>query len=487
MNNKGGEDRTMARIQSVEKSRFINQNIEIYTKNKVGQYSKFLERNPIFVTYYHICNTLSRTDVGTGGIEDEIGPNSPVRFNKITQFPLYNIPEIKPDIVWDETGYDIDLDLNDITLLPGTIKPTPGDYFLLDFPGIKQYLFRVNNFRYNTIQSNDYYTLDCDIKDIGTDLEDKRLRSNIVDEYITVFDNIGTQDRCFVKSSDMSYLNSIVDLYYKLRDYYKNTFYRNDVNTFTCQIGYNEGLPMWICDPYLENFINKARIYYDENVEDTIILTVNNLMDSKFELNFSKSLFDALLKKSTEMLVPYPYVYYTLNEKRFSTFAFSGLMSMIPNLLMRKTPIQGADDSLTVDSETGEIIRHGDPTDPFYKEEIDGVRVDNVNLAGAENSYNIPWYSIYNTEKWIPTWTCKSAYFGFDFIKSILDGEIGTNDYCELIIFNYLNNIAMQYDRKEIIDHLDEDLHTFYFLPMVIYVLGQMYQQYFKKDNAFEL
>ena len=113
-------------------------------------------------------------------------------------------------------------------------------------------------------------------------------------------------------------------------------------------------------------------------------------------------------------------------------------------------------------------MKYLDPTDPDYKTEIDGMYVDNVDLADQQGIYNIPWYSIYNTEKWIPTWTCKSAYFGFDFIKSILDGEIGTNDYCELIIFNYLNNISMEYDRKEIIDHLDENLHNYYFLPMII-------------------
>ena len=477
----------MARIQSVEKSKFINQNIEIYSQNKVGQYSKFLDKNPIFVTYYHICNTLTRTDVGTGGIEDELGPKSPVKYNKILQFPMYNIPEIKPDIVWDETGYDIDLDLSDIVILPNTIKPTPGDYFLLDFPGIKQYLFRVNNFRYNTIQSNDFYTLDCDIKDIGTDLEEKRLKTNIIDEYQTVFDNIGTQDKCFVKSSDISYLNSIVDLYYKLRDYYRAAFYKNDLNTFTCPIGYNEGTMLWVCDPFLECFINKSHIYYDENVEDTIILTINNLMDDKFNLDFSRTLYDAVLKKSTEMLCRYPYVYYTFNDKRFSTFAFSDYPSMKANLLMRKTPMVGADDSFEYDEETGRIIKHGDPTDPDYKTEIDGIYVDNVDVADQQGIYNIPWYSIYNTDKWIPTWTCKSAYFNFNFIKSILDGKLATNDYCELIIFNYLNNISMEYDRKEIIDHLDENLHNYYFLPMIIYILGQLYQNYFKKDKIFGL
>ena len=85
------------------------------------------------------------------------------------------------------------------------------------------------------------------------------------------------------------------------------------------------------------------------------------------------------------------------------------------------------------------------------------------------------------------TWICLSAYFNFKFIAAILDGKLETNDYCELIIFNYLNNISMEYDRKEIIDHLEENLHNYYFLPMIIYILGQLYQNYFKKDKVFEL
>ena len=191
----------MARIQSVEKSKFINQNIDIYSQNKIGQYSKFLDKNPIFVTYYHICNTLTRTDVGTGGIEVELGPRSPIKFNKILQFPLYNIPEIKPDIVWDETGYDIEMDLSDITVLPNTIKPTPGDYFLLDFPGIKQYPFRVNSFRYTTIQSNDFYMLSADLRHSGDNCCNE-IEKLVVESYHCVFENIGTQDNCFIKLDD---------------------------------------------------------------------------------------------------------------------------------------------------------------------------------------------------------------------------------------------------------------------------------------------
>lgn len=567
----------MAKIQNVEKAQFIENTIGIYAKNKVGQYSRFLDKNPIFTTYYHIAAPLSRTDVGTGGIESELGPRSPIRFNKILQFPMYNIPELKPDIVFDETGYDIEMDLSDITILPNTIKPVPGDYFIVSLPGTKEYLFRVNEFRYNTIQSNDFYTLSCDIKDIGVDLEGKReMQGQIVGEYQTVFDNIGTEDRCFVKTTDIDYLNSISDLYMKLREYYKNAFYNRDLNTFTINLGYDcSGSGCWMNDPYLEKFINDAHLYYDAGETSALLLSLNTFKAKDFDLNFSRSLYDALLQNSLELLSPYPYAYFMSDQDRFSTYAHYGYHGMVPYLLMRKSPMEGSignpdpdkppeeeeldppvdpiipdepahpidpvipeDPTDPIDPDnpdtpedpenpgessdpevpeiptdpeapdipetpddttekppaeppettnTTTLINHGDPNDPDYKTEISGVTVDNVNVLDSSTTYEIPWYSIIGTPKWLPTWTCTAQYMGFNFIHQILNGTIETDDYCELIIFNYLHGISMQYDRKLIIDELDENLHNFYYLPMVIFILGQLYQQYFHKDKAFEL
>ena len=49
----------MAQILNVEKPQYINQVIDIYAKNKIGQYSKYLEKAPTYVTYYHINEALS--------------------------------------------------------------------------------------------------------------------------------------------------------------------------------------------------------------------------------------------------------------------------------------------------------------------------------------------------------------------------------------------------------------------------------------------
>lgn len=456
----------MAQILNVEKPQYINQVIDIYAKNKLGQYSKFLDKSPIYVTYYHINEALSRADIGTGNIESELGERSPIRFNKITNFPIYNIPELRPDIEYDETGYDITLDCNDLVILPNTIKPRPGDYFIVSLPGVKEYLFRVNNFRYNTIQSNDYYTIDADVKDIGTNLEDKRINIQIVETFLTVFENIGTQDKCFIRTTDVEYLNNLADLYYKLRDYYKNAFYIRDLNCFTYQTGrWSEtGRPIYRYDMYLESFINKSNIFYDENSEESLVLTPADVVDGEFSFTFDSTLYSAILKNSLELLRPYCYLTSNTITMRYSIF----------------NVMQYYGESVTLFCYKNKLVNNNSNTQ--------------TNCAPCKNSLTSSttgevWYDINPMPKCTPTWSLDDGieYFNSDFLNMILAGKIDTDDYFELIIFNYLRNIKMKIDRKEIIDSLDKDERCFYFLPMIIYIIGTMYKKYFVSEKEIDV
>ena len=90
----------MAKIIQNERSPFIEKAAEIQAQNRVGQFSKFLESNPLFVTYYSINRQLSMTD--------------PIRFNEIKEFPIYGINDLIPDIENDEQkGLDLTLDVLD--------------------------------------------------------------------------------------------------------------------------------------------------------------------------------------------------------------------------------------------------------------------------------------------------------------------------------------------------------------------------------------
>ena len=438
----------MPKIMSVERSYYINKNIEIFTKNRLGQFSKFLDKTPIFVTYYHINKALSRYDIGTGSISAELGSQSPIRFNKIKNFPIYNIPELKPDLVYDETGIDIDIDCSDLVILPNTIKPIPGDYFIVKIPNTKEFLFRVNSIRYNTIQSNDFYLIDADLKDIGNDLEIGRMPGQIVEEYLTVFENIGTQNTCFLKTTDIEYINNLADLYQTLRDYYKDTFYIRDLNTFTYRTGrWSEcGKEIYRNDQYLEKFINRSNIFYEENTETTLVLTPADIRQNHFESNFKNTLYHTVLTRRTDFLRPYCYYITSYIEGRFSIYNVMGKCGESIYLFPFKEPIED------VENRPMPIVEKLDPP------------------------------------QCVPTWNLSRAplYFDSEFIKMILKKSISTDNYFEVIIFNFIYNQKMKIDRNIVISMLDNDEFTFKFLPMIIYIIGSMYQDYFVTENEID-
>ena len=452
----------MAQIINVEKPIYIDKVINTYAKNKIGQYSKFLEKMPIYCTYYHINEVMSRGDTGTGNIESELGVRSPIRFNKLINFPLYNIPDLRPDINYDESGYDIELECNDIVILPNTIKPRSGDHFIISFPGIKEFLFRVNNFRYNTIQSNDFYLIDADIKDIGNDLELKRMTGQVIETYYTIFENIGTTDRCFVKSTDVNYLNNLSDLYYTLRDFYKNAFYINDLNSFTFGTGrWSETQrEIYRYDMYLEKFINDSHIYYDNNEESSLIMVPNDVVQSDFKFKYNMTLYQAVINRNIEFLRPYEYIVTNVITMPYSIY---------------------------------NVMKYfGESADVFCYNEKPALRSNNTicstcTISSIHSDGNPQWYDLDPMPRCTPTWTLADGheYFESKFLKMIIDGCISTDDYCQLIIFNYLHNISMTIDRSKIIRHIDKNEHTFYYLPIIIYIIGQIYQEYFKEEKEY--
>lgn len=314
----------MAKIINVEKNEYLQENIEKYTSNKVNQYSKFLDKNPLFITYLSINEILTRNDVGTGGIDSDVGPSSPVRFNQINGLPAFNIPELKPEVLFDDrNGYDVELDISDVALPPNTIKPKVGDYVIIKIPNSVQLAFRVNEFRYNTIQSNDFYIFSADLKYAGTEDQLERFKPQIVEVYETIFDNIGTQDKCFIRSTDMDKIKALGGLINELLDLYKVNFFDSLTGTFVSKDNTENVDPSayvsWYFDKYVARFIMDSEIYFDQNSVETIALSTEDIIEQSDKW-YRRTLYYAVLKKDSALLGRYPYAYQVGIQKSTSVF-----------------------------------------------------------------------------------------------------------------------------------------------------------------------
>ena len=455
----------MAKIINVEKSQYLNSNIEIYAGNKVGQYSKYLDKNPLFVTYFHVNSVMSRTDVGTGGINADLGKGSPIRFNQINNLPVYNIPDLKPDADFTENGFDIEMELNDVTLLPNTIKPRPGDYLLITLPDTIEFLFRVNSFSYNTIQSNDFYLFSADLKHAGHNLIDK-IKGQVVQEYETIFENIGTDDKCFVLSKDIPKIQNIAKLFLELRDLYKSNFFDQQTGTFVCKNNDVTPEDCWLYDKYVEKFIMDSGLYYTDNDERSVILNCADLETPDMPALYMQSLHYAVLNRSIDYLSSYPYYYQIGIHKVLSPFEIYHIDCKGVNLVYSKNELirdhsDGLDSGLLMEYFHHDLI-HAVKGEPFDAR-VEAISDDEI-LAILEDI-------------WVP---------GMDDED---DGDpsndiYATDFYLDEVIYNFLTHKVIKINRKKLMSFmLDVNCYTYMTMPLVMYIIKKYYDSYFKRTE----
>jgi hypothetical protein len=508
-----------ARIINVEKSQYLTQNIETFTKNKVGQYSKFLDKNPFFITYLAINYVESRSDVGTGGIESDIGPKSPIRFNRINHLPAYNLPDLRPDIDYDEiNGYDINLEINDAVLLPNTIKPKSGDYLILKIPNSIEVAFRVNAFQYNTIQSNDFYTFSADLKYTGKQGESliDRFTPQIVETYETIFENIGTEDKCFIRSTDIDKLRNVGLLFQELRDLYKTNFFDSLTGNFVCKN--NDENPdysddSWYYDKYVERFIMESEIYYTENDENSIILAPADMIERSDQW-YPRTLFSAVLKHDTAYLGRFPYCYQVGIQKPLSVFVINqisckGVFLHITNYQL----IQGHSDGLDSrylyeyfphrlihyildNDDIEDTIEHKyDPQGRCWKDLIntreESLYEDDGDKAKHGDGRNHREFDkrrdASDSSKSESKELCRRDDRPNQTRKAI-NPEPYEFTYLDEIVYNYLLNNTLVIDRQKLVQFsLQVNNYTYRMMPIIIYIISEYYNSYFKTDSDIEL
>ena len=487
----------MALILSSEKSQFVQKAIDIYTQNRLGQYSKYLNSTPVFVTYYAINQALSRADLGSGQVYDVIGPNSPIKFNKILEFPIYNMQQIQPNGSYEDGKYEVDVELSDITILPNTIKPRADDFILIEMPNMKPLLFRVTNFRLGTIQSNDFYLIDLDL--YRNDDTWKDIEKNVAEVYHCVFENIGTNNNCFITSEQkftadkcLEALNTLTGMYHGMY-YYANT----DIYVFTDYIyddtSYNNPAPDWdphsyifygegaatipkprvqptdvtYYDIYLDKFIMDSGIFFNSDDNSTTsVVAYNDFEPTRFDYIFNHTLWNTIITKDTSLLNQFAYYFNHHIEKYTSVIVNEQYPNPTGNtvvMLNNKSDMPEYFNQYLLN-----MLVNGKPTQEKKTDTDDRLSIVNLGaIINGENEHtsfdhiDLNPYEIKEKEK-EPT------------------NDTGIDDellYVFDVIYNYIKGIDETIDYQRLIKYFDKpSLWNYRYHLIIIYILKSKYE-----------
>jgi hypothetical protein len=297
----------------LNEKKMINDNIFLYEERLNSQLSRFLEKSPTFVTYYHINDNESTVDLGFQNIERILGPNSPVRFNEIKDFPIYGIDQIILSLSDELQGVDSSYE-GEAIILPNTITPYPNDMFTVNYLD-QNYLFMITEVAYDTIKSNNYYKITFTVKSM--EQQDKNyLLNQTNDKFHCILDNIGTKEKAIIKSDDLDQLILLNEIYKNIAEYFKVLFFNARYNSFLIRDLENNK----IYDKYMTEFINKFELFNEKKNYSTLLL-VNEDKSQSLYLEYHNSIYRAIELCDKNLLTNYVYsLVYVSNQ--YSVFNF---------------------------------------------------------------------------------------------------------------------------------------------------------------------
>lgn len=281
----------MGKLIADNKKNIINNNIQDYLKQSTDIYSKWLEGTPTFVTYYNKHQLASTADVGLENVIEVVGVESPIQYSKIKDFPIYGLENI--DITSENDEYYGMMSSADSTgiIIPNTIVPYTDDFFSISYVKDSQTgtpkLFKIIEVQVDKLQSGQqFYRIQFDLARDPLELIEEQIEEN----YETLYDHIGTDEKVVVKSSDYRILQFIEEIKDSLITFYERNYLHKTFNIFFYRYNnYN------LYNEYIVKFIKENSLLTRKNTYLKAIY-VHDIFgdDGTFDEFYENSLYYAL-------------------------------------------------------------------------------------------------------------------------------------------------------------------------------------------------
>lgn len=218
----------MARIKKfLSTEEIVKSNVDTYLVDTTETYPHFLEVAPTFISYYSMSAYKSTHDVSFEAYNEVVGDESPNRFHKIENLPVYELETADFSTQQTDMGWESEV-TSSFVVLPGTIVPVPDDLLEIIIH-TKKYLFMVTNVVPDNFGNKKFYKVTFRLTDYTIKEAERR-----VDETFRVdFDTLGSQGSSIIRKDYHEFLSVIRERYDTLLSNYVHRYYDRAGRCFT--------------------------------------------------------------------------------------------------------------------------------------------------------------------------------------------------------------------------------------------------------------
>ena len=291
--------------------------------------NKYTGSGRTLVTYYNINDQDTTSAIGMDNIYQTLGPDSPLRFDKIENMILIGFTPMNPEEAQASTtnvrNYNIQ---GEAYIIPGTVMPKENDFFIVNHLHMN-HAFRVTQVSQDGLNTDGSYKISYSLfstnpQEIGF------LEKQIVGKYVMDLQTIGGEDLTpVVGVEDYQLRSRLIKMVDDMVENYKARFYDKIHNCFLLHL--NGQTLFDLCGNY---FMYRNDVMVRDNATNNVVLNRDKCHEMQLE-----SYYQASPYKWIERDMPLRYLeqfkYHTVKGMDYpnSTFFMYGLDVdvMIPN------------------------------------------------------------------------------------------------------------------------------------------------------------
>ena len=294
----------------------------LYEKLVNNPFYMFNDSKPTVCTYYSINRDFSSVDIGGKFIMDNIGEQSPLRFNRIYGFLIHGFNKVQLQTDLDEFGLESDKITGDCVVLPNFFVPIEGDYFEVEHIKDSTYLFIVTDVQKDTLNNG------ANAYKISYKLEYNKnvdLVNHVVYNYRAIEARNGLGIQTIVRCEDFDLATKMDRVASTLKKYFCELFYDERVQTFI----YEDLTEFRIYDQFMIEFLIRHEILNNgEDLSDYIHVCHQLKTPKTFTLDYDETFLRAfelkdiqrLLKSKKNIIPKYLEVYGSIFHSRYKSY-----------------------------------------------------------------------------------------------------------------------------------------------------------------------
>ena len=284
----------------INERRMVDDTLFNYEKKFHSPMSRFIDKTQTYTTYFHIADEATTVEDGFMDVYDFIGTISPFRFKRINGFPIYGLDQVVLALEDTDQGLDRSYE-GEATIINSTITPTQNDFFMI--PSLHDFfIFRVVSVNSDHIMDDNYYQIGFCLECVDRE-KTTFLNKQTIEEYECVTENIGTEQKCLIRSDIYGKVKKIEAMYADLAETYRSIFYSERYN---CFLGEINGPCQLLYDPLQVEFILKHDLFNQKNQLNVVIPTMH-FTDSKRTLKYERSIYRFFERRDLRILSPFKF------------------------------------------------------------------------------------------------------------------------------------------------------------------------------------